>query len=89
MTGTKGFAELRLVGDPGISTEPLVLTVTNEEEWRITPLEKPGTNITEDFLMRIDGKPSLLTHDSIWKASLATIEADARVTYAVTEMKEG
>ncbi|WP_262679479.1 Gfo/Idh/MocA family protein [Paenibacillus sp. J5C2022] len=90
ITGTKGSAELRLAGDPAISTEnPLLHVITEQEEWRDIPLEKPAVTITEDFLARIAGKSVLLTHEAILQASSASIEADATVTYALHEMKEG
>lgn len=87
--GTEGCAELRLAGDPMLSAEPLLLEATNREEWSAAALETPPWSITEDFLRRIRGESSILTHDDLVKASEAAILADQRVTFAVAATKGG
>ncbi|MFD0716237.1 Gfo/Idh/MocA family protein [Paenibacillus sp. GCM10027626] len=87
VTGTKGFAELRLEGDPLMGKEPLLLEVTNEDEWAKVPLSAPPCTISEDFVRRIAGESSILTHESIIKASEAAIAADRRAVYTISEMK--
>ncbi|WP_236560946.1 Gfo/Idh/MocA family protein [Pontibacillus sp. HMF3514] len=79
VTGTKGIVELRLEGDPLASKEELLLKVTNEEEFKQVNLHSPFLNITEDFLNRLAGESSILSHDDILTATQHTIEADEKV----------
>lgn len=79
VAGTKGFAELRLAGDPHVEKQPLLLTVTNEEGPTQVPLEHPSMTITADFLQRIDGKSSMITHNDILVATKDTLDADSAV----------
>lgn len=87
VTGTKGFAELRLEGDPLLGKEALLLEVTDQAEWAKVPSEAPPWTISEDFVRRIDGYSSILTHECILKASEAAIVADSRAVYTTSEMK--
>lgn len=79
VTGTEGFAELRLSGDPFIKKESLFLRTTNSEAPVEVGLEHPPITITKDFLNRVENKPGLLTALDIISASKATIEADEKV----------
>lgn len=79
VTGTDGFAELRLSGDPLVKQEALFLRTTKSEELTAVELEQPPITITQDFLNRIEGKSSLLTTGDILLASKATIQADEQV----------
>lgn len=79
VTGTSGNAELRLEGDPLISQEDLLLTVTNLQTLQRITLEVPPVSITEDFLGRIEGRPAVLGHEDILKASQAVWDADQHV----------
>lgn len=80
VTGTEGFAELRLSGDPLVGREPLVLHTTHTKETVRVPLVRPDRNLTEDFLVRIEGhSPAVVTHRDILAASRASIEADESV----------
>ena len=82
VTGTKGFAELRLSGDPLLSSSsPIMLFASEEEEWSNVELIQPPATITADFLRYINGEASLLTHEELIKASRAVLEADAAVPY--------
>ncbi|WP_409341338.1 Gfo/Idh/MocA family protein [Paenibacillus sp. MBLB4367] len=78
VTGTQGFAELRLEGDPSIGHRQLLLQVTNESEQRQIEPEQPPFTITEDFLKHIAGKPHVITHDAILKSTWDTLQADAK-----------
>lgn len=78
VNGTVGFAELRLCGDPSVSeADELMLCVTDTQTLVQTKLLEPEISITADFLSRIDGQSSTLTHKDILAASTLTIEADA------------
>ena len=79
VTGTEGFAELRLTGDPFVKNEELVLCTTNSEAPTQVVLEHPSESITGDFLRRIESKPSLLTSKDILLATEAAIQADEQV----------
>lgn len=80
VSGTKGAAELRLEGDPLVDTGELLLKVTDEQEMTRVPLDDmDDSTICGDFLNRIEGKPANITHEDIYKAALATIQADSSV----------
>ena len=79
LTGTEGFAELRLAGDPFVSDNALVLLTTNSKAPTPVMLEQPRETITGNFLLRIEAKPSMLTSNDILLATLATIQADEQV----------
>jgi predicted dehydrogenase len=78
VTGTEGMIELRLEGDPLVSTDELLLKVTNSEELQSLALEEVPVCISQDFLHRLEGKQSLINHNEILLAAEATIEADER-----------
>jgi predicted dehydrogenase len=81
VTGTSGFAELRLSGDPLVGEEAMLLLTTHSEGTMQMKLEEPRTTITDDFLLRIAGMESVVTHDDILLASQATIEAQEQVEF--------
>lgn len=87
VTGTKGFAELRLNGEPGSDAAPLLLLVNDQLPWHEVELQPPAVTITADFLQRLDGRASSLTHQHIVGAHQAVIAADEQVDYAVTPYK--
>ncbi|TVY08894.1 Gfo/Idh/MocA family protein [Paenibacillus cremeus] len=76
VTGTKGSAELRLLGDPAIGREELMFAMTHEEKFHQVDLVEPSISVVEDFLQQIQGKPGLITHQDLLLASRAAIEAD-------------
>ncbi|MDF2724145.1 MAG: oxidoreductase [Paenibacillus sp.] len=74
--GTKGSAELRLNGDPAIAEGELMFSVTRDEPFRRADMaEVPGT-VSADFVNRIEGKPSVISHRDVLLASQAAVEAD-------------
>lgn len=80
VTGTDGFAELRLSGDPFIKQEALLLITTKFEAPIEVELEHPPVTITLDFLNRIEGAASsIVTTEDIVSAVEATIRADEQV----------
>jgi predicted dehydrogenase len=76
VTGTEGFAELRLMGDPFVSEEPLMLCITHREAPVRVDLQRPTATISEDFVNRVNGKPSFISQEDVLRAMRATIEAD-------------
>ena len=77
VTGTEGCAELRLSGDPSVNPkEELYFQITRSEPFVKVELDKPERNMMQDFLDRIAGKPSVLTHRDILETSRATVIAD-------------
>jgi predicted dehydrogenase len=80
VTGTEGSAELRLSGDPSIvPNEELYYQITHGEPFvRVTPEAVP-VSITQDFMNRIEGKASLLTHRDVIEASRSALLADENV----------
>jgi predicted dehydrogenase len=80
-TGTEGFAELRLQGDPFVQEESVMIQLTNGEPAALIPLQRPPHSITEDFIRRIQGLDCILTHEDILKTTEATITADRLSTY--------
>ncbi len=79
VTGTEGFAELRLSGDPFVAADPLLLCTTNSEQPTRMTLIEAADSISADFLKRVNGQPSLLTNEDVLAATLASIEADEQV----------
>jgi hypothetical protein len=77
VTGTEGSAELRLSGDPSsAANEELYFQITHGEPFvRVMPEAVP-VSITQDFVNRIEGRASLLTHRDVIEASRATLLAD-------------
>ncbi|MNI76827.1 hypothetical protein D3C73_1330800 [compost metagenome] len=80
VSGTKGNAELRLCGDPSVAMEELLFLVTDNEPFHRVELPPTPLTITQDFLMRIEEKFSLITHHDLLQASKATIEADEQAS---------
>lgn len=76
--GTKGSAELRLNGDPALAKEELMFTVTGREPLARKELQPVPHKLCEDFLGRIEGKPSVLTQHDVLMVSRLTVEADER-----------
>lgn len=78
VTGTEGTAELRLNGDPSVSKEELYFQVTNDTPFaRVEPGEPAQQEgIAADFVKRVAGGPSALTHEDLLAASEAVIQAD-------------
>lgn len=75
--GTNGCAELRLSGDPAISEkDELFFQITHDSPFIRAELDEVPANIMQDFLNRIAGKESLLTHKDLLATSRASIEAD-------------
>lgn len=74
--GTEGCAELRLNGDPSVAVEELYFQITHSQPFEKQELRMPETNITEDFIRRIEGRPSVLTHRDIVETCRATVLAD-------------
>lgn len=81
VTGTESFVELRLQGDPLVGRDPVVIRSTNGESVDSLSALQPPCTITEDFMRRIAGGDSIITHDDIVKATEATIRADLAVAY--------
>lgn len=81
VTGTRGFAELRLSGEPGTDGAPLLLLVSDVRSWGAVELQSPPVSITEDFLRRCVGAEGALTHQDILAAHEAVIQADREVRY--------
>ncbi|TMV44458.1 Gfo/Idh/MocA family oxidoreductase [Paenibacillus mesophilus] len=77
VSGTEGCAELRLSGDPSVAVgEEMYFQITNGEPFAKMELSKPEANITEDFIRRIENKPSVQTHRDILETCRATVIAD-------------
>jgi len=87
VTGTEGFAELRLAGDPFVEHESLFLCTTNSIEPVKMKLSEAPVSISEDFLNRVEGRSSILDSNDLIAATLATIEADEQVQ--IIQIKEG
>jgi predicted dehydrogenase len=79
VAGTKGSAELRLLGDPLVSQTSMMLKVTGEESLHAVMLLNPPCGIMQDFLHRIEGKHAILTGKDVLNASKAAVEADENV----------
>ena len=75
ITATRGMAEIRLEGDPLLSSDEVALVIT-DQELRSLPLTPPAFSLSQDFLNRVEGEAGLITHDDIYKASEATVTAD-------------
>ncbi|GIP37646.1 oxidoreductase [Paenibacillus sp. J31TS4] len=80
VAGTKGSAELRLEGDPLVADEDLLLVVTDREPLRRIQPEEPPVGISEDFVNRLAGKPSVLGHEDILRASELVLACDRNVS---------
>lgn len=76
VTGTSGSAEIRLTGDPSVGQEELLFTVMNDRPFAKIPLQTVPSTVTEDFLLRIEGRPHTITHRDLLSASRAAVEAD-------------
>ncbi|MGW8823071.1 Gfo/Idh/MocA family protein [Paenibacillus lautus] len=84
ITGTRGIAEIRLEGDPLLSSDEVVLVIT-DQELRSLPLTAPAFSLSQDFLNRVAGEAGLITHDDIYKASEATVMADEGARILIRE----
>ena len=84
ITGTRGIAEIRLEGDPLLSSDEVTLVVT-DQELRSLPLTAPAFSLSQDFLNRVAGEAGLITHDDIYKASEATVMADEGARILIRE----
>lgn len=87
VTGTKGFAELRLSGESKNEGQPLMLLVNDQQQWHEVSILQPAMTITEDFIRRLEGESGMLNHHEIVAASEAVIKADEQVDYTVTPFK--
>lgn len=88
VTGTRGFAELRLNGEPQSGSAPMLLLVNDQLPWHEAALRQPPVTITADFLQRVNGAASSqITHQHILQAHQAVMMADEQVEYAVTPYK--
>lgn len=81
VTGTESFVELRLHGDPSVGPDPVVIRSTNGNSVEMLTAMQAPCSITEDFMRRIGGGESIITHEDIVKATEATIWADSQVKY--------
>jgi len=84
ITGTRGIAEIRLEGDPLLSSDEVALVIT-DQELRSLPLTAPAISLSQDFLNRVAGEAGLITHDDIYKASEATVMADEGARILIRE----
>lgn len=84
ITGTRGMAEIRLEGDPLLSSDEVALVIT-DQELRSLPLTAPAFSLSQDFLNRVAGEAGLITHDDIYKASEATVMADEGARILIRE----
>ncbi|MFB4327114.1 Gfo/Idh/MocA family protein [Paenibacillus lautus] len=84
ITGTRGIAEIRLEGDPLLSSDEVALVIT-DQELRSLPLTAPAFSLSQDFLNRVAGEAGLITHDDIYKASEATVMADEGARILIRE----
>ncbi|HZG58429.1 Gfo/Idh/MocA family oxidoreductase [Paenibacillus sp.] len=79
VVGTEGTAELRLEGEPGVSTEDLLITVAGTHGYRRETNVPPPSGIVADFLTAaFEGTDAGITHRDILIASEWTIVADER-----------
>lgn len=84
INGTRGIAEIRLEGDPLLSSDEVALVIT-DQELRSLPLTAPAFSLSQDFLNRVAGEAGLITHDDIYKASEATVMADEGARILIRE----
>lgn len=80
ITGSEGSAEIRLQGDPFIDKQSLLFFGNHQEPIKKITLRKPNTNLAEDFINRIEGKPHVINHLAILSATKDTLIADSLVT---------
>ncbi|RKN86412.1 Gfo/Idh/MocA family protein [Paenibacillus ginsengarvi] len=81
VTGTSGAAELRLSGDPSCGTnEELFFQITHDEPFVRVETTALSSTVTGDFIDRIQGKHSILTHHDILQTCRASVEADEKAT---------
>lgn len=88
VTGTEGFAELRLQGDPLVQDDSVMIQLTNEAPAALISLEQPPWSITADFIRRIQGQPSMISHNDILKTTEATLIADGLATVMNTQERK-
>lgn len=74
-TGSTGMIEVRAIGDP-ITRAQQVILFGNEKETECVDIITPEKNVTTDFLDRITGKPSSISHRDILNATKLSIEFD-------------
>ena len=84
VVGTRGAAELRLEGDPGLAANDknAYISVTNETPYTMEPPIAPAVGIVEQFLRHaFAGGEAGITHLDILRASEAAIVADENARY--------
>ncbi|WP_096438592.1 Gfo/Idh/MocA family protein [Alteribacter populi] len=79
VVGTKGYAELKLTGDPTSVGESIMMQMTHEDPPEQVDLQTITSTITEDFLNQIHDNSGSITHDDILATSRATLDADGKV----------
>lgn len=83
VVGTRGTAELRLEGDPGLAVmdKNAYISITEDAGYAIEPVTAPERGIVEQFLHHaFGGGEAGITHRDILLASEAAIVADEKAT---------
>ncbi len=84
IVGTRGTAELRLEGDPGLAANDrnAYISITDETGYTMEQATAPALGIVEQFLRHaFAGGEAGVTHSDILRASEATIAADEKAIY--------
>ncbi|TLS52588.1 Gfo/Idh/MocA family oxidoreductase [Paenibacillus antri] len=84
VVGTRGTAELRLEGDPGLAVmdKNAYISVTDEAGFAIESVDAPALGIVEQFVLHaFGGGEAGVTHRDILLASEAAIRADEKATF--------
>jgi predicted dehydrogenase len=79
ITGTEGYAELRLNGDPYIEKKGLLFYGSHTEPIKKINIQESGLTVTNDFINRIEGNSHIVSHQNILDATMDTLLADEQV----------
>jgi len=78
VVGTRGSAELRMSGDPAVDMGELMFSMTHDQPFARVDTVKESLTMCGDFINRIEGRPSRVSHRDLLLVSQATVEADER-----------
>ena len=74
-TGSEGYLEARVTGDP-LTREPQIILFEEGKETREVEIESEDDTVIYDFLSRVKGKKSLIGHREILEATKMTVDFD-------------
>lgn len=86
ITGTEGCAEVFTTGCPAHQKKPYVVVTTNSAPAREIMCEPPATNLMQDFMHKINGRPHQITNRDILGATRAALLASTHAKRIIQQL---